>query len=303
MIGSVKDKARGHWSHVLTQLNVRESSLSTNRACPLCPESRDSFSFTNLNDNGTWYCRKCGHGDGFDLLQNLNGWDLKRAVREVERVLGVPERVKFASRPDPARALRAVYSGSRPVQKGDPVDRYLQARGLPLVPPTLRFHPGLHLQGRTYCAMLALLYDVTGKAVSIHRTYLEGNAKAPVDSPKRIMPPITTITGSAARLWPATTEVVLAEGIETAVAAASLFGLPGWACVSAGGLESVVLPDSIKTVVIAADHDLNFVGQRAAYTAAARLSSEGRIVSVKVSPLPNSDWLEEWLLQRGKVAA
>lgn len=303
MIDSVKDKARGHWRHILSALNVSESALSKpNRPCVLCGGT-DRASFTDLEGRGTYYCRGCGPHDGFDLLQKLHGWDFKRAAREVERVLGVPERVKFASRPDPARALRAVYGGSRPVHPGDPVDRYLQARGLPLVPLTLRFHPGLHLQGRTYCAMLALLYDVTGKAVSIHRTYLEGNAKAPVDSPKRIMPPITTITGSAARLWPATTEVVLAEGIETAIAAASLFGLPGWACISAHGLETIVLPDSIKTVVIAADHDLNFVGQRAAYTAAARLSSEGRAVSVRVAPLPNSDWLEEWLLQRGKVAA
>ncbi len=302
MIDAVKDKARGHWVHILTQLGIDAKVLGINKPCPICGGT-DRFSFTNKDDSGKYFCRGCGPGDGLDLLKSLNGWDLKKAAQEVERVLGVPERVKFASRPDPARALRAVYSGSRPVQKGDPVETYLQARGLSLLPPALRFHPGLHLQGRTYCTMLALLYDVTGKAVSIHRTYLEGNAKAPVDNPKRIMPPITTITGSAARLWPATTEVVLAEGIETAIAASSLFGLPGWACISAHGLETVVLPDSIKTVVIAADHDLNFVGQRASYTLAASLSSEGRTVSVKVAPLPNSDWLNELLLRQGRYAA
>lgn len=302
-MSEIVEAARGHWPHILVSLGVPENFLTKpNRPCPLC-SGKDRFSLTDCDGSGSYFCRGCGHGNGFELLKQFLQLDFPAVAREVERVLGVPERVKFASRPDPARALRAVYSGSRPVRSGDLVDRYLQARGLPSVPPTLRFHPGLHLQGRAYCAMLALLYDVTGKAVSIHRTYLEGNAKAPVESPKRIMPPITTITGSAARLWPATTEVVLAEGIETAIAAASLFGLPGWACISAHGLETVVLPDSIKTVVIAADHDLNFVGQRAAYTAAARLSSEGRTVSVKVSPLPNSDWLNELLLRRGRVAA
>lgn len=304
MTDSVKDKARGHWVHALTQLGVEPKHLGANKPCPACG-GVDRFTFSDKDGRGTYFCRGCGFGDGFDLLQKLHGWDFARTAREVERVLGVPEKVKFASRPDPARALRAVYGGSRPVRSGDLVHQYLQARGLSLLPPSLRFHPSLAAEGRRWPAMLALVTDVTGKAQTLHRTFLDGSRKAPLEAPKKLMPPISTVTGSAIRLWPAESAVGLAEGIETAIGAYELFGIPTWACVSAGGLETVVLPESITTVHVYSDNDSHreFAGERAAYLLASRLAKEGRKVYVHISPLPNSDWLNELLLRRGRVAA
>lgn len=297
---------QGHWLQVLTQLGVPESALTRpNRICPVCPESRDSFSFSDLEGKGTWFCRKCGGGNGFDLLMSLNSWDFKKAAKEVERVLGVPEKVRFVSKPDPARALRRVYRGSRPVRPCDPVHEYLQARGLTLLPETLRFHPGLSVAGTTYPAMLTLLQDVTGKAQSLHRTFIQDGRKAPVDTPRMMMTPITTITAACARLYPVDDAVLLGEGVETTLAAMTLFDLPGWACISAHGLEHVALPETIRSVLIAADNDSSgsFEGQRAAYALASRLVREGRKVKVETPAIPGFDWLDEVLLRRGKVAA
>ncbi len=303
MTTSAKEAASGHWLHVLTQLGVPESALSKpNRPCVLCG-GNDRASFTDLEGRGTYYCRACGPHDGFDLLMSLNSWDFKRTAREVERVLGVPEKVRFQPKRDPAKALNRIWLGSHPVKHGDQAHQYLRARGLSRLPTGLRFHPGLRAEGRTFPAMLGILQNVSGKAVSIHRTFLEGNRKAVIPDPKRTMTPTTTIKGAAVRLWTAASEVGLAEGIETAAAAAELFNLPVWACVSAFGLETVELPESIRNVTIFGDEDstTEFAGQLAAYAAAQRFSRQGRNVKVYIPAIPGMDWNDELNLQRGRL--
>ena len=47
----------------------------------------------------------------------------------------------------------------------------------------------------------------------------------------------------------------IAEGIETALSAAQLFGIPTWACLGASRMATVKIPDSVKTVRIFADND------------------------------------------------
>lgn len=301
----VKQLAVGHWMHILTELGVPESCLARpNRPCPNCGGT-DRFSFSDKEGKGTWFCRSCGGGSGFDLLMSLNGWDFPTAARNVERVLGTPERVRFASQPDPARALRAVYSGSKPVREGDPVATYLQARGLSLLPESLRYHPSLPSEGRRWPAMLALLTDVRGKGVTLHRTFLDGNRKAPIEAPKKLLPPIGTVTGACVRLYPATDAVLLGEGVESTLAAAQLFELPGWACVSAHGLESILLPESITRVLICGDNDSHksYAGERASYALAERLTREGRKVEVHIPAIPGYDWNGELNLRKGVYAA
>lgn len=304
-MSEIVEAARGHWTHILVSLGVPENSLTKpNRPCPLC-SGKDRFSLTDRDGSGSYFCRGCGHGNGFELLKQFLQLDFPAVAQEVERVLGVPERVKFQPKRDPAKALNRMWLGSRPVKHGDQVHRYLQARGLSRLPTELRFHPGLRAEGKTFPAMLGILQNVSGKAVSIHRTFLEGVQKASIPDPKRTMTPTTTIKGAAIRLWTAATEVGLAEGIETSIAAAELFNLPVWACVSAFGLETVELPESIRSVTIFGDEDstTEFAGQLAAYTAASRLSKQGRSVTVKIPAVPGSDWLSELLIQRGRVAA
>jgi putative DNA primase/helicase len=52
-------------------------------------------------------------------------------------------------------------------------------------------HPGLRYQDGetvgTYAAMLATVTAPDGRAVSLHRTYLQDGRKAPVANPKKLM--------------------------------------------------------------------------------------------------------------------
>ena len=52
----------------------------------------------------------------------------------------------------------------------------------------------------------------------------------------------------------------LAEGIETALAAHEIFGIPVWAAISANGVLSFEPPHSVKRLEIFGDNDSNFVG-------------------------------------------
>ncbi len=94
-------------------------------------------------------------------------------------------------------------------------------------------------------------------------------------SPRRLMPG-TIAPGSAVRLFDAGSTLGIAEGIETALAAASLFGLPRvWAAVNASQLAKWLPPVEATEIIVFGDADAAFVGQAAAYALAHRLA--GRI--------------------------
>ena len=87
--------------------------------------------------------------------------------------------------------------------------------------------------------------------------------------------------GGAVRLAPVLDDAVLVgEGIETTAAAVRVLDWPGgaWATLGTAGLESVVLPESVRRVVVAADRDGNGAGRKAAAALAERLNAEGRRV-------------------------
>ena len=119
--------------------------------------------------------------------------------------------------------------------------------------------------------MLAVVQDASGEKVAIHRTYLTPDGKkASVSSPKKITQAIKPISGGAIRLFPHGLCLGIAEGVETACAAFQLFGIPTWAAVSATMMETFVVPEGISKLVIFGDNDKNLVGQKAAYSLAAR---------------------------------
>jgi putative DNA primase/helicase len=99
-------------------------------------------------------------------------------------------------------------------------------------------------------------------------------------------------SGGAVRLAPALPNdwLVIAEGIETAFAIMQATGLPAWAALSAGGIERLILPASVRRVLITADNDANGAGAHAARTAAAGWLAEGRRVRIAMPPEPDTDF-------------
>jgi len=186
-------------------------------------------------------------------------------------------------------ALKAIKS--EPPNKD--VNDYLTRRVLK-VPPGIRSHPGLEyfqdgeLKG-VFPAMLGLVTSQDDKPVSWHRTYLQDGKKAFVGVPKKMMTPVGTIKGAAIRLYPAAPTIGVAEGIETAIAAHDLFGIPVWSAISSQGMVDFRPPLGVTEVVIYGDNDASFTGQAAAYALAKRLVLDDIKVRVEI-PEFIGDW-------------
>jgi phage/plasmid primase-like uncharacterized protein len=129
----------------------------------------------------------------------------------------------------------------------------------------MRFHPSLpYYDGEkkvgSFPAIICMLSDAEGKPVTIHRVYLTADGrKAPVESPKKLMtyPSDRKALGGAIQLTPIANGVlVIAEGLETALAVMEGTGLPVWCAVNATLLANFVPPAGVQQVLVFADKDL-----------------------------------------------
>lgn len=292
------DEAIGRWPGILQGLGVDSRYLSNKHGpCPVCA-GKDRYRFDDKNGRGTWICSHCGSGDGFALLQQLYGWGFSQTAKEVDRIVGTVQAgaiVQERTEESKLVALRAAWAASRPVTKDDPVWRYLNQRiGIDMVPADIRFNPSMsHTDGGRHPAMLSIMRYPDGTAASIHRTYLTPDGhKAKVSEPKKFMQgkPLQT---SAVRLGAISPRLGIAEGIETALAAARRFGLPVWAATNATLLEAWVPPKGVTSVLIAGDNDASCTGQAAAYSLARRLAREGYAIEVQIPSTAGKDWADE----------
>ena len=316
-IEAAKQRAHGRWTEILACLGVDERILKRrNLPCPLCGGT-DRFQYTDKFGEGNYHCRSCGPGGGFKLLQAVLGIDFNTALRDVERCLGmmpvmVPVRANEPSAERMQKLAQRIWSEAKPVTAGDEVDRYLTSRGvaLPVYPKVLRFHPALgyyqkDADGKShkvaeYPAMLACIQGEDGHAVTLHRTYLQDGAKLAVPDAKKVLS--SGINGAAVRLFEATEDLGISEGIEKSIALYLATGRPFWAGLNAGNLEKLWIPDSVRRVWIYADNDADgdFAGQASAFVLARRLKREAhrtgsRAVQVFVPKDAGVDWSDLWL--------
>ena len=84
--------------------------------------------------------------------------------------------------------------------------------------------------------------------------------------------------------------LIVGEGIESTLSVMQLFGLPGWAALSANGIAVLELPDRVREVIIAADNDSNGVGFAAALAACERWQGEARHVEILMPPNAGDDF-------------
>ena len=300
----VKRAAEGRWLGILASLGLGDEYLQNKHGpCPACG-GKDRYRFDGEGDRGTlYYCSGCGPGDGFSLLMKVHGWNFREAVKHVVEALGIVEEVAQPSRPwrDPRKALRELLGGCAKNRR--PLLEYLQHRGLTQAPEALRYHPSCpFFEGKekrgNYPAMIAVVNGPDGSAQSIHRTYL-----ADLEPRKKLMPPVSTIKGGAIRLFKSEDDVLgVAEGIETALAAAELSGLPVWSTIAAANLAAFVPPSNVKKVVVFGDNDETFVGQAVAYGLARRLVvKDGLKAKVQIPRFVGTDWLDVLNNQRGET--
>ncbi len=295
----IHEQTQGRWRGILSQFGMSQKELSGKHGpCPICQAGRDRFRFDDKQGRGTWFCNSCGAGSGIDLVMKLRGWDFKKAVQEVRPLVGMAtaEQPKAGLSDHAKRKLRQeLWQASRPVSKGDMADRYLAGRGVDqaVYPASLRFTECCRYSSdQSFPAMVAAVQDDLGQGVSLHRTFLKDADKAPVDSPRMLMPG-SIPNGSAVRLSVAGPVLGIAEGIETALAASDLFGVPVWAALNAGLLSEWEPPQGVEEVVIFGDNDSSYTGQAAAYQLARRMARKKIEAHVKIPTVVDSDWSDE----------
>ncbi|WP_338303329.1 DUF7146 domain-containing protein [Erythrobacter sp. Dej080120_24] len=197
-----------------------------------------------------------------------------------------------------AAALR-IWRDAQPL-RASPAKAYLECRGILAASAALRFHPRTPLgpKGRTRFlpAMIAAVSLDEGP-IAIHRTFLSGNAKADFEKPKRAL---GALGEAAVRLFaPACGKLGLAEGIESAMSAYALTGIPVWATLGNERFGIVSVPESVTELHLFVDHDAG--GELAASRGLAAYAHEGRTIQVRKPSSRDTDWNDEltaWLRRK-----
>ena len=113
--------------------------------------------------------------------------------------------------------------------------------------------------GVTHPCLIALMRDACGDApIGIQRIALTADAQK-ID--RRMLGKAGVV-----KLWPAGKQLVVGEGLETTLAAATRLDYrdeplrPAWAALSDGGLKKFPLIDGVERLIVLADNDANNAG-------------------------------------------
>lgn len=289
---TTKQAARGKWDGILAQLIGENAVTRKHGPCPICG-GVDRYRYDNKRNDGDWFCNVCGVGDGFRLLTEALGISFADAAKRVDRVVNNVEEQPFKPNIDIDKRRSNLNEVWRRSQEPWVAHNYLVGRGIPSeIVAQVKDVRGCEKlfytdmskpakQGNsTENAMLALIRNSKGEPISIHRTYIMADKKE-----KKIMPTLETITGGCVRLGEPEDTLVLAEGIETALAAWAISGHPAWATISAHGLEEFKsIPRHVTKVIICADNDASFTGQAAAFNCAKHMKQRLKIETEVVMP-------------------
>jgi phage/plasmid primase-like uncharacterized protein len=164
---------------------------------------------------------------------------------------------------------------------GTVVEQYCRKRGINNIPPTIRcgfLNDRTDIGCQRWPALTAAIQDINGNFVGITCVALAPDGtKAPIAKPKRTY---GILRGNAVHLAEPDDQLILAEGVETALSVAQVTGVPAWAALGVNNLEVINLPPTIREVLIAADADQ--IGLRAAQRAGRRLAAKGYGVRIAV---------------------
>jgi putative DNA primase/helicase len=316
----IHGRIRGNWPSLLERLGINAEYLKNRHGpCPACG-GENRFRFDNKDDRGGWFCNQCGDdgggpgaGDGFKLLQRAFGWTFAETRKRVMEAEGIeedendtsstvhtpsPERIPESATPVAMPTARVLRLQRELVTLHECPDAIECFKGRALWPQaaksSLRAHAGLdYFEGKQsvarYPAIVAAVRDIDGELVTAHVTYLEAGRKLMRYEPRKILSGMRGRQGCAVRLRPTGDTLGIAEGIETALAASLIHGLPVWSALNAGMLAKFTPPAPVKRLVIFADRD------EAGLTAADRLTEclKGRIsVELRTPPAPAKDWAD-----------
>ena len=176
------------------------------------------------------------------------------------------------------------------------LENYFARRGINAVPPTalLALCHLMDIAEGYLPNRPAMIFPVINqqRPVGIHVTWMNSDCtdKCDVEPQRQTYGPVK---GGHIELYegdhaPAQ-RLLIAEGIETALAAAQLTGLPALSALNAKNMP-LISPPAASEYIIAGDNDANGSGQRAARALAAKLVRGGAVVRIAIPPQRDTDW-------------
>jgi hypothetical protein len=238
-----------------------------------------------------FFCYGCGErGSRLDWLTRAEGMTAAEAVAYVRDWPGPGNQVPQNGDDDGAEKLafiKSIWTSAQPLI-GSLAERYLdKTRGIDIgklpqdIHRILRFHPncvfgpGAHLP-----CLLALMRDpLSDEPLGIQRLALEHQDGRIEKIERRMLG-----RAGVVKLRPAGTQVVVGEGLETVLAAATRISYagapltPAWAALSSQKLGTLPVIPGVERLILLIDNDRNQEGQTAAALAAARWRAAGRTV-------------------------
>lgn len=196
------------------------------------------------------------------------------------------------------RTARDLWEGAGPITPATLSLAYLKGRSVLSDPggiSDLRHHACAPIsvyrqQSTTRPALVAGVRGPSEDLTAVELTYLDPSGRRAVGLRLSRKTVGLVPAGAAVRLAPAASEMLVAEGVITALSAIERFKLPGWALMSAGNLAAWTPPGGVRRVLIAADRGA--VGQDAADRLRRRLSAAGLSACIRLPDMPFGDWNE-----------
>ncbi|MGE4307378.1 MAG: toprim domain-containing protein [Novosphingobium sp.] len=222
--------------------------------------------------------------------------DVMRAIRRLDMSIPTGGERLFGSPSSPLspswlrRRAQNLWDDALPIA-GTPAQTYLRRRAIPLTPSVLRYHPRTPLgRGKLAAfrpAMLAAIHE-HDRLVALQRTFPDTQEPCrarDLANPRRSL---AQPGRGAVLLAPATQVLGLAEGVESALSAMFLLGIPVWATLGSERFPQVAAPETVTRLILLPDSD------RAGRIGAAKGSEvhalPGRTIETIWPPAPFNDW-------------
>lgn len=306
------ERARRRFDIIAAEVPLRRVGREMSGLCPF--HSEKSPSFYVAPDKGFYHCFGCGaHGSVIDYLMRTRNLDFPNAVHEINGTTPRQGREPVPLPPtrEPSKSggsqvyVNGILHESAPVAPGTAAYLYLQTRGLitnlnraptEAALAALRAHPALDCveAGLPMPALVAPITSSEG-VTAVQRIWVQDrveyfggtgpkDSRAPLKVRKKTL---GQMLDGAVRMGAPRDRLGLAEGVETAIAAALLNrGMPVWASCGASRLGSVAIPEGVTTIRLYGDN--GDTGLELAHRAAQAYHRQGYRVEIRF-PAPRFD--------------
>lgn len=315
--------------------DMRRSRPAKGDYVVLCPFHHEKTASLHLHERGadSWFkCFGCdAKGDIIKFRQMLFGCTYLQALsldganaRPDPALLEAREQARREREAEAAResatrraAGQAIYYAAGVHIAGTLGEVYARSRGirLPLGSIDARFHARLPLSpydpakaGRCP-AVVFRIRNANGAHIGSHATLIKADGSGKrcfehLGGDARMI--VGEHVGGFIALGRVRDVAVIGEGWESTASAMEASGLPGLAAINAANMRALVLPSTVRRVLLAHDRDPKRVGELSAEALAERLSAEGVRVEMLPPPGDFDDWnsaAQAGALPRVEVAA